>query len=97
MWRVWRPKFQWSHLCPIWFADPLGFIVVMPRALPVTQEEVDAQTPDYYPMVTCEGKPQDHGRVDGRLVVLDYGLPDADMVREQRATYANRQGPAMQL
>jgi hypothetical protein len=69
----------------------------MARALPVTQEEVDAEGLDYYPMINCERKPEDHGRVDGRLVVLDYGLPDADVVREQRATYQSRDGPAIQF
>jgi hypothetical protein len=54
VWRVWRPKFKWSNLRPIWFADRFGLVVVMACALPVTQEEVDAEMLDYYPMINCE-------------------------------------------
>jgi hypothetical protein len=55
MWRTWRPIFKWENLCPITFADPLGVIVVMPRAMqPATFDDVIAATPDYYPDVTCE-------------------------------------------
>jgi hypothetical protein len=82
-WRVWRPKFKWSNLCPIWFADRFGLTVVMARALPVTQEEVDAEGLDYYPMINCERKPEDHGRVDGRLVCS--GLRIAGCRRGARA------------
>lgn len=97
MWRVWRPKFRWQHLCPIICADPLGFVVVMPRAEPVTQEEVDREMPDYYPAINAECKAADHGRVGGQLLILDYGLPDLEMVRVQRANYGRQNGPAMRL
>jgi hypothetical protein len=94
MWHKWRPVFGWENLCPIKFADPFGLVVIMPRAAqPVTFDEVVAETPDHYPDTTAEMKPEDHGRVDGCLVILDYGLPDADLVRERRAYYlrmANR-------
>jgi hypothetical protein len=50
MWRTWRAVFGWENLCPITFADPLGLVVVMPRASqPVTFEEVKAATPGYFP------------------------------------------------
>jgi hypothetical protein len=29
MWYVWRAKYGWENLCPILFADPFGFFVVM--------------------------------------------------------------------
>lgn len=88
MWRIWRPIFRWKNLCPIKYADPLGVLVVMPRAAqPVTPEDVVAATPDYYPETTSETKPEDFGRLGGCVVALDYGLPDADMVRERRAYY----------
>lgn len=88
MWRTWRPIFGWENLCPIEFADPFGFLVVMPRAAqPVTFEDVVEATPDYYPDITSETKPADFGRVGGRVVALDYGLPDADLVRKRRAYY----------
>jgi hypothetical protein len=91
MWRTWRPVFGWKNLCPVIFADPLGLVVVMPRAMqPVTADEVDAETPDSYPDTTSETKPDDFGRVEGRLLALDYGLPYADMVAERRAYYRGK-------
>lgn len=91
MWRVWRPIFGWENLCPVKFADPLGVFVIMPRATqPVTFEEVVEATPDYYPDITSETKPEDFGRVDGRVLALDYGLPDADMVRQRREYYTKK-------
>jgi hypothetical protein len=91
MWRTWRPIFGWENLCPIKFADPLGVFVVMPRATqPVTFEDVVAATPDYYPAITSETKPEDFGRVGNRVLALDYGLPDADMVAQRRAYYMSK-------
>jgi hypothetical protein len=91
MWRTWRRVFGWHNLCPILFADPFGLVVVMPRAAqPVTLEEMVEATPDYYPDITSETKPADFGRVGDRVLALDYGLPDADMVLERRAYYRSR-------
>jgi hypothetical protein len=88
MWRIWRPIFGWSNLCPVSFGDPLGLLVVMPRAeQPVTFDEVVAATPDYYPDIMSETKPEDFGRLGNQVVCVDYGLPDAEMVRERRAYY----------
>jgi hypothetical protein len=89
MWRTWRPVFGWENLCPILFADLLGLVVVMPRAQqPVTFADVVEATPGhYYPDTTAETKPEDFGRVGGRVLALDYGLPNADLVRERRAYY----------
>ena len=88
MWLRWRPLFGWENLCPVAFADPLGFFVLMPRAAqPVTFEQVVAATPDYYPDITAETKPEDFGRIAGQVVALDYGLPSADLVRERRGYY----------
>jgi hypothetical protein len=87
MWNIWRPIYGWRSLCPVLFADPLGLVVVMPRAdQPVTRDEVDA-LPDCYPGTTAETKVEDHGRFAGNVVELDYGLPDDDLVRDKRAYY----------
>lgn len=92
MWFKWRKVFGWESLCPIYFADPLGLVVVMPRAeQPVTQGEVDS-LPDYYPTYTAEFKPQDYGHWSGRVVVLDYGLGFADTVKKQREYYSQKSG-----
>jgi hypothetical protein len=89
MWRIWRLKFDWPHLCPILFADPLGMAVVMPRATqPVTSAEIEEADPDIYPDITAECKPEDWGRVHGRIVALDYcNLFEADDIREKREYY----------
>lgn len=96
MWNFWQPKLGWRNLCPVLFADPLGLIVVMPRARqPVSQEEVEAAIGDYYPDSTAESKLDDYGRVNGVVLALDYGLPWQDMVAERRSYYARHiQGSA---
>lgn len=87
MWRTWQPVFGWRTLCPVLFSDPLGFMVVMPRAnQPVEFCEVTG-LPDAYPDIGAETKPEDYGRIDGRVVALDYGLWDRQLVRERRKYY----------
>lgn len=88
MWDVWRSRFKWECLCAVLFADRFGFVVVMCRAeQPVTIEEIEEVAEPLYPDVTCEWKPADCGRIDGRVVALDYGLPDNDAMRERREYY----------
>ncbi len=95
MWRVWRPTFGWTNLCPVTFADPLGLILVMPRASqPVTFDEIITNTPDQYPNTTAEYKPENFGKLGSSVLALDYGLPDARMVRERRAYYVERAAKA---
>ncbi len=85
MWRTWRGKFGWQNLCPIKFADPFGFITVMARAeQPVTEDEIEAADCDDYPDIHVEYKPENWGRLNGRLVAVDYGLWDAQEVRDRR-------------
>lgn len=87
MWRKWRPVFGWETLCPVLYSDPLGVVVVMPRAQqPVSRPDVDA-LPDYYPDTTVERKPEDYGRIGSVTLALDYGLWDSDAIQEHRAYY----------
>ena len=89
MWRKWQPVFGWETLCPVLFADPAGFVVVMPRATqPVDDSEVEA-LPDDYPGTTAESKSADHGRLHGRVVAVDYGIPHAEDARHRRDYYAS--------
>lgn len=89
MWFFWRPQFGWENLCPILFADPLGLLVVMPRAKqPVTFEDVVNSFPDNYPDITAETKPEDFGWLNGKLLALDYGLCDVDFVHHRREYYS---------
>jgi hypothetical protein len=93
MWYRWRPVFGWENLCPILFADPLGLVVVMPRAQhPVTLEEIQAATPVHFPEPTYETKAEAFGLVNGRVLALDYGLPGRDTVSKMRAYYADMSG-----
>jgi hypothetical protein len=86
VWRVWRPIFGWNNLCPVVLADPVGMLVVMPRAVqPVTFADVVGATPNCYPEPSVETKIEDFGRVGDKVVALDYGLPWADTIAETRA------------
>ena len=92
MWFKWRTVFGWQSLCPVYFADPIGLLVVMPRAAqPVTRAQVDS-LPDYYPTYTAECKVEDHGQFGGGVVALDYGLGFADAITKQRSYYASKSG-----
>jgi len=98
MWAVWRPKFQWPHLCPVLRCDPMGDELVMRRAvMDVTVEEIAAMLARYYPDITSEPKVDSWGRLDGLIVAVDYG-PDgwteAD-VQQHRDYYAAKAGPAI--
>jgi hypothetical protein len=89
MWQRWRSVFGWENLCPILFADPVGLVVVMPRAeQPVTDDEIRTATPLYFPEPTYKYDAQDFGRVNGRVLAVDYGLPLPDTVSEARQHYA---------
>jgi hypothetical protein len=77
---AWRERL-YPNLCPIIFADPFGWIVVMQRASPITQAEFDEWSDgDDWPYVYGTQKPYeddvgDAGRLpDGRLVMVDYGV-----------------------
>src|SRR6516162_11182280 len=95
MWRVWRPTFGWPNLCPILFADPAGLFVVMPRAArAVTEQEAREALSDHYSDIASAPKPGDFGRVGYRVVVLDYGLPGCDAVRERRKYFMERRDSA---
>lgn len=91
MWFKWRLIFGWENLCPILFSDPFGFLMVMPRATqPVSFNDVVEATPDYYPDITSETKPEDFGRIGNKIYSLDYGLHEKEMVLERRAYYFSK-------
>jgi hypothetical protein len=96
MWFKWRTVFGWQSLCPVYFADPVGFLVVMPRAAqPVTRAQIES-LPDYYPTYTAECKVEDYGQFAGAVVALDYGLGFSDAIAIQRTYYDGKaSNPAM--
>lgn len=69
-----------SHLpglCPVLFADPFGFIVVMPRAEPLpfaltnASYELLVDRGDY--RIPAEKKSDSWGILHGHVVAIDYG------------------------
>lgn len=69
----------WPELCPILFALPGGLCVVMPRTEPLDEMGdwkdfnpiAFCQTEDY--VIPCEYKWDSFGKLDGRIVAIDYG------------------------
>jgi hypothetical protein len=78
----------WPQLCPVLFALPGGWLLVMRRARPLTMDEWQAldvaefrkhrvreqDGPESYDgIVPVEDKQDSFGVVDGRIVAVDYG------------------------
>lgn len=68
-----------SRLCPILLYLPYGFLVVMPRCRPLTDDEFIVEVPEgWIAMETgcelpVEMKTCSFGRLNGRIVAVDYG------------------------
>ena len=71
-------KAGWPELCPVVFSIPGGWLIVMKRARPLTDQEwwgFDPNTfvePGEY-VVPAETKRDSFGILDGRIVAVDYG------------------------
>lgn len=73
----------WPELCPVVWAAPGGFLLIMRRARELTREEWFAFNPktfhDYYEngelvrSIPVEEKMDSFGMLDGRIVAIDYG------------------------
>lgn len=76
----------WTKLCPVVWRLPGGFLNVMRRATPLTQEEFAAlnynkwKWVDESPegpfgewVIPVENKIDSFGKLDGRIVAVDYG------------------------
>lgn len=68
----------WVELCPVVFAVPGGWLVVMPRATPLTDEQTERLDPlsilsRHDCAIPAEPKASSFGMLGGRLVVVDYG------------------------
>lgn len=71
------------RLCPVKFSLPGGWVVVMPRAKSLSDDEwaefdpdkfCDARDEDEIGMVVpAESKRDSFGKVNGRIVAIDYG------------------------
>jgi hypothetical protein len=67
-----------EKLCPVVFSFPGGFLLIMPRAEPISQEEFEAIEPTVWNeedgfVVPGEHKWDSYGRLNGRIVRVDYG------------------------
>lgn len=69
---------QWPKLCPVVFSVPLGILLVMRRATPLSRQEFDdfdfdafVETDEY--VVPVENKLDSFGWLNGRIVAVDYG------------------------
>jgi hypothetical protein len=98
MWQHWRPIFdEWEgRLCPVLFADRRGLVVVMRRAKqPVNVADAHEWLMAIpWPNTTGEPSLENAGWLNGRLVEVDYGLSDQELVEQRRAYYEDHQGDA---
>lgn len=63
-----------AALCPVLFSFPLGFLNVMPRTAPLSDDEWAAmkdRQPDIY--IPTEHKRDSYGWLNGKIVGHDYG------------------------
>lgn len=95
MWKVWRLTYGWEHLCPVYFSDPAGFMLVMYRAeQPVSVEDIERANSEeydhYYPDIHVEYKPENWGKIGNKILCLDYGLAESECVKKRRAYLEER-------
>lgn len=95
-WRVDAVRFAgWREvLCPVLWGDPWGWLLVMPRTAPVTEEALQQGVweRDFDPSLPTEHKVADWGVLsDGRVVAHDYAMPALDPESErERRQYLDR-------
>jgi hypothetical protein len=68
----------WPELCPVLFALPGGWLVVMPRCVPMSSDEWHAYVSDDWReradyVVPVEMKLDSFGWLGDRIVAVDYG------------------------
>lgn len=78
---------QWEELCPVLLSDPLGLFLVMRRARPLTDQEWETVSTQWFALETksqhvcdqgdyylpVEHKRDSFGVLDGKIVAIDYG------------------------
>lgn len=75
-------------MCPVLFSIPGGFLTVMRRAEPVSLEEWFANDHAWFYRakglsIPVEDKLDSWGRVDGRIVAVDYGSDYCSYIKEE--------------
>lgn len=78
--KAWKEQ-KFPQLCPIIWSDPFGWVVIMERAIPMSNAEFDAWYSSFdWPHVAFADSPfettgKDAGTLrDGRKVMIDYGM-----------------------
>lgn len=72
-------KTGWPELCPVLWALPGGWLIIMRRAEPLTREQfmtfdIDGFREKPGHLITgVENKMDSFGWIDGRIVAVDYG------------------------
>ena len=64
--------------CPVQFAIPGGFLNIMPRCQPLNDsdwQDFESCAPDFAGALQVEQKPDSFGKLNGRIVAVDYGIP----------------------
>ena len=78
-WMSNRIEYKWAsnttyydYLCPLKYSFLFSFIIVMKRAVPLTREEFfSINVSDY--RFPHEHKQDSYGKVDGKIVIVDFG------------------------
>jgi hypothetical protein len=71
-------KLNWLRLCPVVWNAPLGLMIIMMRATPLTQEEFEKFNYDEFIYlqdgeIPVENKLSSFGWLNGMIVAVDYG------------------------
>lgn len=69
---------RWPQLCPVLFSLPGGWLVIMPRCAPLTNDEWSTFCVDEFCehdayTVPAEAKQSSFGKLGGVIVAVDYG------------------------
>jgi len=69
----WKSTYKRDKLCPVKFKSPLGFFLVMDRAIPLKESEYNKEQfeKDFFGL-PLDNKIVNFGKIDNRIVLIDY-------------------------
>lgn len=68
----WKCAYKKDKLCPVKFMFPLGLILVMKRAEPLTENEYNSLNINEFKDLPMDNKIINFGKIEGRVVLIDY-------------------------
>ncbi len=69
----WKCAYQREKLCPVIWKSPLGLVLVMKRATPLTTSEYDKELfKKNFANLPLDNKCENFGKIDDRIVLVDY-------------------------